>query len=170
MKALEVMQQQNCEVCLNGVIDLLLGHFPSLVYARITLQTKCTKYAITNCHWLKYLYYNEEFYTMRAYSLDFPSLSSNHLQQLFAKSFIDLSASSAQVTKLIYLFYGNSEGYRDNTCNLFNNYHIASHLVDFQVPVDTVSLYTEMVCICTISSYAETVYRNGVYIPFLHMQ
>ena len=62
LKALEVM---DCEVCLNvpSANDLLLGHFPSLVYVRISLvQTECTKYAITNCHQLKYLYFNTKFY------------------------------------------------------------------------------------------------------------
>ena len=101
LKALEVMQYLilNCEVCLNvpSAIDLLLCHFPSLVYVRISLvQTKCTKYAITNCHQLKYLYY-EEFYKVSVCTLDLPSLSSCHLQQLFLTSCIDLSASLAQV-------------------------------------------------------------------------
>ena len=100
LKALEVM---DCELCLNvlSTSDLLFGHFPSLVYVRISLvQTECTaKYAITNCHQLKYLYFNTKFYIPRANSLDLdlPSSSSCHLQQVFVKSYIDLSASSAQV-------------------------------------------------------------------------
>ena len=98
LKALEVTKQTiDCEVCLNAN-DLLLGHFPSLAYVRIFLaQTKCTKYAINNCHRLKFLYYNAKFYKAHAHSLDLPSLSSCHLQQIFVKSYIDLSASSAQL-------------------------------------------------------------------------
>ena len=100
LKALEVMQQVYCKVCQNvpSGIDLLFGHFPSLVYVRITLaQTESTKYAITNCHQLKYLCYNELFYKGRISTLDLPSLSSCHLQQIFLTSCIDLSASSAQM-------------------------------------------------------------------------
>ena len=100
LKALEVMQQKDCELCLNvsSANHSLLGHFPSLVHVRISLtQTECTKYAITSCRQLKYLYYNAEFYIERAYTLDLPSLSNCHLQELFVKSYIDLSASSAQV-------------------------------------------------------------------------
>ena len=100
LKALEVMQQKDCELCLNvpSANDSLLGHFPSLVHVRISLtQTECTKNAITSFHQLKYLYYNAEFYIERAYTLDLPSLSNCHLQELFVKSYIDLSASSAQV-------------------------------------------------------------------------
>ena len=99
LKALEIM---DCEVCLNvpSTNDLLFGHFPSLVHVRISLaQTECTKYAITNCHQLKYLYYNTTFYIAHANSLDLdlPSLSSCHLQQIFVKSSIDLSVSTAQM-------------------------------------------------------------------------
>ena len=101
LKALEVMQQKDCEVCLNvpSANDLLLGYFPSLVHVRISLtQTECTKYAITSCHQLKYLYYNAEFYIEHAYTLlDLPLLSNCHLQELFIKSYIDLSATSAQM-------------------------------------------------------------------------
>ena len=97
LKALEVMQYLilDCEVCLNvpSAIDLLLCHFPSLVYVRISLvQTKCTKYAITNCHQLKYLYCD-----VCTVDLDLPSLTSCHLQQIFVKSSIDLSVSTAQM-------------------------------------------------------------------------
>ena len=100
LKALEVIQQLDCEVCLNvpSANDSLLGHFVSLVYVRISLvKTECTKYAITNCHQLKYLYYSTNFCIAYAYTLDLPSLSSCHLQDLLVKSYIDLSATSAQV-------------------------------------------------------------------------
>ena len=98
LKALEVMQDLDWTVHEVPVNDLLLGHFPSLMYVRITLfETECIEYALTNCHQLKYLYYNAKFYKAHAHSLDLPSLSSCHLQQIFVKSYIDLSASSAQV-------------------------------------------------------------------------
>ena len=98
LKALEVMQDLDWKVREVPVNDLLLGHFPSLVYFRITLfETECIEYALTHCYQLKYLYYNAKFYKAHAHSLDLPSLSSCHLQQIFVKSYIDLSASSAQV-------------------------------------------------------------------------
>ena len=102
LKALEVTETiLNLEVCLNvPIYDLLLGHFPSLVYIRISLvKSECTKDAITNCHKLKYLYYDVNFYPARVctLNLDVPSSSSCHLQQLFLKSHVDLSAPSVQV-------------------------------------------------------------------------
>ena len=98
LKALEVTKIFDCdyEVCLN-TNDLLLGHFPSLVYVRIFLaETECTKYAITNCHQLKYLYCDVNFYRAQVCALDLSSSSSCHLQQIFVRLYIDLSASSAQ--------------------------------------------------------------------------
>ena len=102
LKALEVTKQIfDCDygVCLN-TNDLLLGHFPSLVYVRIFLaETECTKYAIMNCHQLKYLSYDVNFYRAHVCTLDvdLSSSSSCHLQQIFLRLYIDLSASSAQV-------------------------------------------------------------------------
>ena len=104
LKALEVSkpfkQKIDCE-CLN-VNDLLLDHFPSLVYVRISLglaQTECTKYAITNCHQLKYLYFDGDFYRGRVCTLDLDLLSSIscYLQQIFIRLCIDVSVLSAQV-------------------------------------------------------------------------
>ena len=104
LKALEVSkpfkQIFNCE-CLN-VNDLLLDHFPSLVYVRISLglaQTECTKYALTNCHQLKYLYFDGDFYRGRVCTLDLDLLSSTscYLQQIFVRLYVDLSAPSTQV-------------------------------------------------------------------------
>ena len=101
LKALEVTETTfDLEVCLNvPIYDLLLGHFPSLVYIRISIKTECTKDAIINCHKLKYLYYDINFYGVRVctLNLDLPSSSSCHLQQLFVKSHVDLSAPSVQV-------------------------------------------------------------------------
>ena len=100
LKALEVKEQLDCEMCLNvpGANDLLLGHFPSLVYIRISLHhTECTKYAITNCHQLKYLYYKAKLCKASVYTLDLPSLSSCHIQQLYLTLYIDLSVSTAQM-------------------------------------------------------------------------
>ena len=70
--------------------DFLLSHFPSLVYVR--LETKCIgllEYTITNCHQLKYLYY-DNWITLHHISL---SSNSCHLQQLHMNN-IDLSATS----------------------------------------------------------------------------
>ena len=103
LKALEVTksfkQIFNCE-CLN-VNDLLLDHFPSLVHVRISLglaQTECTKYAITNCHQLKYLYFDEDYYRRRVCTLDLDLLSStSYLQQIFVRLYVNLSAPSTHV-------------------------------------------------------------------------
>ena len=98
LKALEVTETIfDPEVCLN--VDILLGHFPSLVYISISLvKTECTKDAITNCHQLKYLYYDVSFCPVRVCTLNLvlPSSSNCHLQQLFVKSHVDLSAQSVQ--------------------------------------------------------------------------
>ena len=61
LKALEIIQIWHCKECDNvpNVEDLLFCHFPSLVFVRLS-QVQCTaamKYAITNCHRLKYLFY-----------------------------------------------------------------------------------------------------------------
>ena len=104
LKALEVTkpfeQIFECE-CLN-VNDLLLDHFPSLVYVRISLglaQTECTKYAITNCRQLKYLYFDGDYYRRRVCTLDLDLLSSTscYLQQIFVRLYVDLSAPSTHV-------------------------------------------------------------------------
>ena len=70
------------------------------MYVRISLtQTECTKYAITNCHQLKYLSCDVNFYRAHVCTLDLdlPSSSSYHLQQIFIRLYINLSTSSAQV-------------------------------------------------------------------------
>ena len=76
--------------CVVDTKDFLLSHFPSLVYVR--LETKCIgllEYTITNCHQLKYLYY-DNWITLHHISL---SSNSCHLQQLHMNN-IDLSATS----------------------------------------------------------------------------
>ena len=98
LKAVEIIQTFNCDECKNvsNVNDLLFSHFPSLVYVRLShVQCIAFDYAITNCCWLKYLYYgtdhNETHVTL-------PSSNDCHLQQLCIKSFaINLSAPSVQV-------------------------------------------------------------------------
>ena len=99
LKALEIMECQS----VHSVNDLLFSHFPSLVYVRLEDNVRrskawCTtviEYIITNCHWLKHLYYETDVYSDGRITL--PSLSSCHLQQLCVKSRIDLSAPSAYV-------------------------------------------------------------------------
>ena len=97
LKALEIIQKFNCEECINvrSVNNLLFSHFPSLVYVRLS-QVRCTtafKDIITNCHRLKYLYYETNLFIEAHVTL--PSTSSCHLQQLCVKSsIINLSAPS----------------------------------------------------------------------------
>ena len=101
LKALEITQKFNCEECQNGpsVNDLLFGHFPSLVYIRLS-QARCTialKYTITNCYRLKYFYYETNLCSGACTILPLPS--SCHLQQLRIESWyaINLSAPSVHV-------------------------------------------------------------------------
>ena len=75
--------------------DFLLSHFPSLVYVR--LRTECIgllEYTTTNCHQLKYLYYNNWNDSIDHISL--PSSSRCQLQQLHMGN-IDLSAAFVNV-------------------------------------------------------------------------
>ena len=97
LKALEIIEKFDCKCkgCQNvhSVNDLLFSHFPSLVY----VTARCTtafKYIITNCHRLKYLYYE-----LRSEAhITLPSTGSCHLQQLFINSFnINLSTPSVHV-------------------------------------------------------------------------
>ena len=98
LKALEITEKFNCEECQSvpSVNDLLFSHFPSLVYVRLS-QVWCTtalKYTITNCHRLKYLYYETNLCSGACTILPLP-----HLQQLCIKSWhvINLSAPSVHV-------------------------------------------------------------------------
>ena len=100
-KSLKALEAANNYEYLN-VNYLLLDHFPSLLYVRIFLgltQTEYTKYAITNCRQLKYLYFDGDFCTGGVSTLDLDLLSSISccLQQIIIKSCIDLSAPSTQV-------------------------------------------------------------------------
>ena len=102
LKALEIIEKFDCKCkgCQNvhSVNDLLFSHFPSLVYVTLS-QARCTtafKYIITNCHRLKYLYYERNLDSEAHVTL--PSSSSYHLQQLFISSFnINLSTPSVHV-------------------------------------------------------------------------
>ena len=99
LKALEIIEKFNCEECINvcSVSNLLFSHFPSLVYVRLS-QVWCTtafKDIITNCHRLKYLYYEKNLHIEAHVTL--PSSSSCHLQQLCVKSSINLSSPSVHV-------------------------------------------------------------------------
>ena len=99
LKALEIIQTFNCDECQNvsSVNDLLLSHFLSLVYVRLS-QFKCTtafEYTITNCRRLKYLYYGIDD---SGTCVTLPSSSNCHLQQLCVESYaIKLSVPSVQV-------------------------------------------------------------------------
>ena len=98
LKALEIIDHK-CKGCQNvhSVNDLFFSHFPSLVYVRLLFQARCItafKYIITNCHQLKYLYYERDSEA----HVTLPSSSSCHLQQLFISSFnINLSTPSVHV-------------------------------------------------------------------------
>ena len=100
LKALEIIDHK-CKGCKNvhSVNDLFFSHFPSLVYVRLLFKARCTtafKYIITNCHRLKYLYYERDLDSEAHVTL--PSSSSCHLQQLFVSSFnINLSTPSVHV-------------------------------------------------------------------------
>ena len=100
LEALEIIQTFNCDECQNisSVNDLLFSHFPSLVYVRLS-HVQCTtafEYIITNCRWLKHLYYGTDLCSEAHVTL--PSSSGCHLEQLCVKSCaINLSASSVQV-------------------------------------------------------------------------
>ena len=99
--SLKVLEIIFCEESRNvpSVNNLLFGHFPSLVYVRLS-QARCTtalKYTITNCHQLKYLYYETNVRSDSEAHVTLPSSSSCHLQQLCIDSFINLSASSVHV-------------------------------------------------------------------------
>ena len=102
LKALEIIHNTFCEECQNvpSVNDLLFSHFPSLVYVRLS-QARCTtalKYTITNCHRLKYLYYETNVCSDSEAHVTLPSSSScYYLQQLCIKSFINLSTPSVHV-------------------------------------------------------------------------
>ena len=102
LKALEIIHYIFCEKSQNvpSVNDLLFSHFPSLVYVRLS-QARCTtafKYTITNCHQLKYFYYETNVCSDSEAHVTLPSSSScYYLQQLCIKSFINLSASSVHV-------------------------------------------------------------------------
>ena len=94
LKALEIIHYIFCEESQNvpSVNDLLFSHFPSLVYVRLS-QARCTtafKYTITNCHQLKYLYYETNVCSDSEAHVTLPSSSSCHLQQLCIDSFINL--------------------------------------------------------------------------------
>ena len=102
LKALEIIEKFDCKCkgCQNvhSVNDLLFSHFPSLVYVTLS-QVRCTtafKYIITNCHRLKYLYYERNRVSEAHVTL--PSSSICHLQQLCINSFnINLSTPSVHV-------------------------------------------------------------------------
>ena len=101
LKALEIIHNTFCEECQNvpSVNNLLFSHFPSLVYVRL-FQARCTtalKYTITNCHRLKYLYYETNVRSDSEAHVTLPSSSSCYLQQLCIKSFINLSTPSVHV-------------------------------------------------------------------------
>ena len=98
LKALEVTGVYSAVDCKN----ILFSHFPGLVNVR--LRTRCIgslEYTITNCHRLKYLYYDNQnlYYDNQNHSLhqiSLPSSSSCHLQQLYISN-IDLSSASVHV-------------------------------------------------------------------------
>ena len=100
LEALEIIQTFNCDECQNvsSVNYLLFSHFPSLVYVRLS-HVQCTtafEYTITNCCWLKHLYYGTDLCNEAHITL--PSSSGCHLEQLCVKSHaINLSAPSVQV-------------------------------------------------------------------------
>ena len=102
LKALDIIEKfdHKCKGCQHvpSVNDLLFSHFPSLVYVTLS-QARCTtafNYIITNCHRLKYLFYERNLRSEEHVTL--PSSSSCHLQQLFISSFnINLSTSSVHV-------------------------------------------------------------------------
>ena len=100
LKALEIIDYK-CKGCqhVHSYVDLFFSHFPSLVYVRLLFHARCTtafKYIITNCHRLKYLYYERDLDSEAHVTL--PSSSSCHLQQLFVSSFnINLSTPSVHV-------------------------------------------------------------------------
>ena len=99
LKALEMIRSWLCLSCENipNVEDLLFSHFPSLAYVRLA-HVQCTtalKYAITDCHQLKYLSYRTTYLHSEVH-VTLPSSSSCHLQQLCLESsqYVDLSAPS----------------------------------------------------------------------------
>ena len=102
LKALEMMEcVYNCKDCQNvpSVNDLLFGHFPSLVYVRLS-QARCTtafKYTIINCHRLKYLFYETYLISGACTILPLPSSCNLHQLCIVSKYGINLSAPSVRV-------------------------------------------------------------------------
>ena len=71
--------------------DLTFSHFPSLTYCRMVgLRFPGFEHALTNCHQLKYLYADCSHCSRERSSLP-TSSNSNHLQQIFINSQIDLT-------------------------------------------------------------------------------
>ena len=103
LKALEIMQEL-CHEEYPDVNDLLFSHFPSLVYVRL-FRVQCItafEYTITNCRWLKYLYYRlycrADLYIDSEAHVTLPSSSKCCLLQLCIESCtISLSVPSVQV-------------------------------------------------------------------------
>ena len=101
LKALEITEKFNCEECQSvpSVNDLLFSHFPSLVYVRLS-QVWCTtalKYTITNCHRLKYLFYETYLISEACTILPLPSSCNLHQLCIVSKYGINLSAPSVYV-------------------------------------------------------------------------
>ena len=92
LKALELHCGRWCSECSKNK-DFIFSHFPSLTYCRMSdFVYSGFKYAITNCHKLKYLY--EEFAFEELENL-LPLSSVCHLQQLYIDS---LNATYFNVT------------------------------------------------------------------------
>ena len=92
LKALELHCVRWCSECSTNK-DFIFSHFPSLTYCRLSdFVYSGLKYAITNCHKLKYLY--EEFAFEELENL-LPLSSVCHLQQLYIDS---LNATYFNVT------------------------------------------------------------------------
>ena len=102
LKALEMKEcVYYCKECQNvpSVNDLLFSHFPSLVYVRLS-QAWCTtglKYAIINCHRLKYLFYETYLISEACTILPLPSSCNLHQLCIVSKFGINLSAPSVHV-------------------------------------------------------------------------
>ena len=101
LKALEIQQQYHCTECNSNcnVEDLLFSHFLSLAYLKLSQAqySGAFKYAVTNCHQLKYLYCGTNLRS--EVRLILPLSSSCHLQQLCMEGlqYVNLSAPSIQV-------------------------------------------------------------------------
>ena len=81
LKALELYCGVGCSKCINTK-DFLFSHFPSLTHCRMSnFVYSGFKYAITNCHKLKYLYETNAFEELDEKLSPFTCIC--HLQQLY---------------------------------------------------------------------------------------